>query len=188
MAIPQVTPPADGRSLLWAQDENLARMFAASIAFQEEVGTDGNAEPILDTLNNHIFDWKAVVDANFESCRVLTELGNITRTLGGAWSTTGEMPLMIERWQPIFEETNEGYRTSKAEFMRFVSTVLSEVEKRSMEVSETILGFSPMRCNAYSLVAGPHLVPASETDYGDVQVAEADRKVLWWIEFSFQVN
>lgn len=181
MPLPQETPPASNSSLLLCQDEAIARMFADCSAFQTEVGEATTADAL-----HHVVDWNYLEadDTLFDNARVLIELGDISRSLSGAWSTQGSVLASIERKQAVFTETNDNYRTSKAEFMRFVSDVMYEMEAKSKAASEQILGFNPLRFNSYQVVDGPCLVPASEVAQSDTET----QKVIWWIEIAFGVT
>lgn len=181
MPLPQETPPVSTSSLLLCQDEAIARMFADCDAFKTEVGAATTADAL-----HHVVDWNYLEadDTLFENARVLVELGDINRTLSGAWFTQGSVLASIERKQAVFDETNDNYRTSKAEFMRFVSDVMYELEAKSKAASEQILGFNPLRFNSYNVVDGPCLVPASEV----ANTRDGTPKVIWWIEIAFGVT
>lgn len=183
--LPQLTPPADSTELLWSQDESLARMFAASSKFQAEVGTNDVAE----TLNNHVIDWAAVdpEDTEFEKARVLIEYASANRKLSGTWTSSGGLAVCIERKQPFHQDNSAGYRASKNNFMRFVSSVLTEIEIRSKEASETILGFNPRRFNSYDLLGGPQCVPTSEVFHTPEQIENEQLFNIWYIQLSFTI-
>ena len=186
MPLPQFTPPTDHSELLWEQDESLARMFAASSKFQAEVGTDD----IQTTLNDHVLDWNAIGpdDIDFQKARVLIEFANVDRRFNGAWTTTGTLNVCIERKQPKQEDTKAGYRAAKNSFMRFVSSVLAEIEVRSEAVNERLLGFNPRRFANYSFLGGPQCVPESEIYQDDDQNEQTEEISLWYIELNFAIS
>ena len=183
MTLPQLEPPADSSELLWSHDEALARMFAASARFQKEVGTDGD---IAQTLNKHVIDWAAVDPENsvFEKARVLIEYGAANRRLDGHWTSSGVLMACIEYKLPLHEDNSAGYRTAKNQFMRFVSAVLTEIEDRSKNASETILGFNPRRFNSYDIIEPPDCIPASEVCQVD---QDTDPLNVWYLTLSFAI-
>lgn len=187
MPIPQATPPADNDELLWAQDEYLARLFATSPRFQTEVGAVDTEAALA-----HVIDWADIGD-DFEDARILVRMdGGMTRqkTGLGCWKTTGNIPVFIERKQDEFVESNDNYRTSKAEFRAFYSKVLRELETK-LDERVAILGFNPIEIASYSIVTGPWMIPASETpryDEEDVGTPTALKgKVHWWVEIGFDI-
>ncbi len=187
MSIPQATPPADRSELLWSQDEYICRLFATSATFQAKVGAADAGEAL-----DHIIDWADVGD-DYDSARILVRMdGGVTRSKEsqGCWVASGSIPVMIECKQDEFTETNANYRTSKAEFRKFFSKVLKEVETQ-LDSRAAILGFNPIDIKTYSLTSGPWLQPASEVEqYDESDSATPENrknKVVWWVEFTFEL-